>query len=596
VNGVRAIRTPLIAAVTTSRPGLAALGVGLATAFVAAVAVSRRIGPALLLDHEASWAPARLALGLAVAAAAGAAGAAAAAMFHMWGRSRGAAEELTPLPFRAGTLAAMTLVAILAGTALRFAGLARVPEWLWVDDLSLIRPALELRGGRSDFADAIRPLPYGVEKPYGTIGVLYLEGYRAALALGGTTVLGVRLPSAAAGAASLVTAALLGRALLPAGGGLLTALVLAGLRWHLILSRWAFNMILLAPIVDLATLVLLAARRRRSLPLALAAGVVGGVGAHVYLSAWPAGAALGLFALWPAEAGEKVSSRFARAAAFGLGFAACAAPLFLFREGRAVPYFARTADHNVVLEIRRTGSLRPPLEAVADALVSPWLVPDPTPRHDLPGRSRLGWLLGIPVAIALGRALLRPRDALSGVLLAHAAAFLAAVAAGGQADNPNGSRFAYLSTVAAVAAAAGILWILGRVPLPARRAAALAAVGAVAVHGALSAREALALWPSHPETFRGFHGQDTLIGRAAARWSSYGEVEIVRGLGHSPLAIEAVRRYELDPDRRVAGAPALRGRKFRIAPPDASPGEEERVVERLFDPRGRPWAVVLAAR
>jgi hypothetical protein len=377
---------------------------------------------------------------------------------------------------------------------------------------------------------------------------------------------------------------------------MLAALVLAGLRWHLILSRWAFNMILLAPIVDLATLALLSARRRQSLTPALGAGIVGGVGAHVYLSAWPAGAALGLFALWPAFPGESARARMLRAAAFALGFAACAAPLFVLREGRSTPYFARTADHNVMLEMRRTGSLRPPVEAVADALVSPWLLSDPTPRHDLPGRSRLGWLLGIPVAIALGRALLRPGDALSGLLLAHAAAFLAAVAAGGQADNPNGSRFAYLSTPAAIAASAGILWILGRVPSPARRAAAIAAVGAVAVLGAVSARAALRLWPAHAETFRGFHGQDTLIGRSAARWDRYGKVEIARGLGHSPLAIEAVRRYALDPDGPRTRRSTPPDRLIRIVPPTSEATESERLVERVRDPWGRPWALVLARR
>jgi hypothetical protein len=377
---------------------------------------------------------------------------------------------------------------------------------------------------------------------------------------------------------------------------MLAALVLAGLRWHLILSRWSFNMILLAPIVDVATLVLLSARRRRSLPLALAAGIVGGVGAHVYLSAWPAGAALGLFSLWPAAPGEGARARLGRAAAFAAGFAACAAPLFLLREGRSASYFARTGDHNVVLEMRRTHSLRPPVEAVADALVSPWLLPDPTPRHDLPGRSRLGWLLGIPVLIALGRALLRPRDAISGLLLAHAAAFLAAVAAGGQADNPNGSRFAYLSTLAAVAASAGILWILDRVPAVSRRAAAMAAVGIVTASGVLSARDALLAWPAHSETFRGFHGQDTLIGRAAARWERYGGIDIEKGIGHSPIAIEAVRVYALDPDGPSPGETHGRDRGIRIAKPGAAIGNDERHVETITDPWGKVWAVVIARR
>jgi len=574
-----------------------ALLVGAAAAFVSAIALARRIGPALLADPEASWAPSRLLLGLAVAAGAAAAGAMATAGFLAWARSSGAAEELSPIPFRSSTLAALTLLAIVTGAALRFAALERVPEWLWVDDLSLMRPALELSGRPSDFSDSIRAVPYGVPKPYGSVGVLYLEGYRAALAFAGTTVLGVRLPSALAGAASLVTAALLGRALLPPGGGMLAALVLAGLRWHLILSRWAFVMILLAPIVDLATLALLSSRKRRSLTRALAAGIIGGLGAHVYLSAWPAGAALALFALWPAEAGERAGARVARSAAFALGFAVCAAPLFLFHEGRAASYFARTADHNVLLEMRRTGSLRPPFEAVADALVSPWLLGDPTPRHDLPGRTRLGWILGIPVAIALGRALVRPRDAISGLLLAHAAAFLAAVAAGGQADIPNGSRFAYLSTLTAVAAAAGILWLLGRVPPRSRRAAALAAIGAIAVEGAVSARAALRFWPEHPETFRGFHGQDTLIGQAAARWDRYGSVEIARGLGHSSLAIEAVRRFRLDPRADGAAAPggpvSLRA---RIVAPGTEAGSGEHPVERIVDPWGKSWAVIFARR
>ena len=249
---------------------------GVAAGLTAGVDLVRWIRPGVLADPEPGWAPIRLLLGLSAAAGAAAAGVLATALFYAWALTRAAARPLEPLPFHRATLAALTLSAILVGTALRFAALDRAPSWLWVDDVSLIRPALQLRGRGSDFADAIRATPYGVARPYGSVGVLYLEGFRGLLRLCGTTVFGVRLPSALAGAASLVTAALLGRALLPAGGGMLTALVLAGLRWHLILSRWAFNMILLAPLVDLATLALLWARRRRSPPLALAAGAVGG--------------------------------------------------------------------------------------------------------------------------------------------------------------------------------------------------------------------------------------------------------------------------------------------------------------------------------
>ncbi len=569
--------------------------VGVAVGLAAGVELLRWVRAGVLADPEPSWAPARLVLGLAAAAGAAAAGIGAAALFSAWGRTRCVSRPLEPLPFRRATLAALTLAAVLVGAALRFVALSRVPETLWIDDVSLISPALALSGSASDFADAIRPTPYGVARPYGSVGVLYLEGFRGLLRLAGTTVLGVRLPSALAGAASLVTAALLGRALLPAGGGMLAALILAGLRWHLILSRWAFVMILVAPIVDLATLALIAARRRRQPVLALAAGAVAGVGAHVYLSVWSAGAALALFALWPSAPEERLGKRILLAAAFAAGFAACAAPLFLFRENRTVAYFARTSDHNVVLEMKRARSLLPPAAAAAEALASPWFLPDPSPRHDLPGRRRLPWVLGIPVAIALGRALLRPAEPVSGLLLSHAAAFLASNVAGGQADLPNGSRFAYLASVAAVATAAGLMWLIGVTSTRRRRAGALAAVGVVAVSGVVGARDALTVWSERPETFRGFHGQDTLIGRAAARWDAYGSVSIAAGLGHSPVAVDEIRRYRLDPDLPAPAISPLRFR-LRIVAPNDRRGASERIVERIADPRGRTWALVFARR
>jgi hypothetical protein len=570
--------------------------VGIAAGLVAGVDLLRAVRPALLSDPDPGWAAPRLLLGLAVAAGAAAVGSLAAAIYAAWARLPAARAPLAPLPWRPALLAALAACAVAAGAALRFAALPRVPESLWIDDLSLIAPALRLTGRAADFADAIRPAPYGVPKAYGSVGVLYLEAYRASLERLGATVLGVRFPSALAGSLSVATGALLGRALLPAGGGALTALALAGMRGHLILSRWSWNMIVLVPIVDLAALALVAARRRRSALLAALGGAVAGLGAHVYLSAWPAAAALGLFALWKSErADETARERLVRAAAFAAAFLAVAAPLFLLREGRTASYFARTADHNVTLEIRRTRSLLPPIAAVADTVAAPWLVPDPGARHDLPGRSRLGLLLGVPAAIALARALLRPREPLSALLLANGAAVLAATVAGGQADVPNGSRFAYLTTLAAICAAAGLLWLAGLAPPSRRSAAALGAVGVLLVSGALGARDALLEWPGRPETFVGFHGQDTLIGRAAARWGRYGDVEVAPGLGHSPLTIGAIARHRLDPDAPPAPA-SPRGFRVRITAPSDAARAGERRVETVRDAWGRDWAVVRAVR
>ncbi|HEX4439357.1 MAG TPA: hypothetical protein VH854_04750, partial [Thermoanaerobaculia bacterium] len=584
----------------------AAAIVGALAGFVAGVDLLRALRPALLVDPEPAWAVPRLLLGLAVAAAAAGAGALAAGLYAFWAREPASRAPLRPLAGSRLAFALLAAGAVCAGAALRFAALSRIPEPLWIDDASLIPAALELSGRPSDFADAIRPAPFGVAKPYGSVGVLYLEGFRASLRGFGATVFGVRFPAALAGSLSIATGALLGASLLPAGGGALTALALAGMRGHLILSRWSWCMIVLVPIVDLATLALVHARRRRSAGLALLGGAIAGIGAHVYLAAWPAAAGLGLFALWPAaparratelpdERPERRRERLGRAALFALGFALAASPIFLLRSGRTAPYFARTSDHNVRLEIARSGSLLPPFAAAADTLAAPWLIPDPIARHDLPGRSRLGWLLGIPAAIALARSLIRPRDGLSALVLAQTVAVLAATVAGGQADHPNGARFAYLTTLAALCAAAGLIWLAGLAPGRLRSAAAIAAAGVLVVAGALGARDALRIWPDRPETFDGFHGQDTLIGRAAARWDRYGDVGIASGLGHSPLTIGAVRRWRLDPD--AAGAPsARRGFRVRIAAPGDAGGEGERRVETIADPRGTEWAVVWAAK
>jgi hypothetical protein len=390
---------------------------------------------------------------------------------------------------------------------------------------------------------------------------------------------------------------LLARALLPRGGGALAALVLAGLRWHLLLSRWAWNAIVLAPFVDVAALLLLRARKRRSLSTALGAGLVAGLATHVYLAAWVAAAALVVLAAWPAERDLPALPRLRLLLAFVVAFVLASSPLFLLKAHRTSPYFARAADHSLFREIGYMRTPLPAFAAVADSLTAPWFGVDPFAHHDLPGKTRLGWLLGISVAVAFGRSLVRPRDALSAFLLAEGGAALAASIAGGHAGLPNSYRFGYLTTVTAVAAAGGLLCILGWVPPARRRVAALAAIGLVAISGALASRDALLRWPALHETFDGFHGQDTLFARAMIRWERYGEVRLAPDLVHSLITVEGIRRYRLDPDLAADALPgrATLARDFRIVPPGVPRRPGERLVERIGDAWGREWAWVYGA-
>ncbi len=365
------------------------------------------------------------------------------------------------------------------------------------------------------------------------------------------------------------------------------------------MSRWGWNAIVLAPFADIATILLVQARRRRSLLLGSAAGLVAGLCAHLYLAAWIVAAALLAFAIWPDATRGNGPFRLRLALVFVAGFALAASPLFLLREPGGSPYFARASDHNLLREVHYLRSPLPAFLAAADAIAAPWFKSDPFDHHDLPGRTRLGWILGIPVAVALSRALARPKEPFSAFLLCHGAAAFAAAVAGGHAGIPNGYRFAYLSNVTAVAAAGGILALLGVVPAARRRPAVLAALGLVAISGVLGARDALLRWPERPETFGGFFGHDTLLGRAAARWDRFGNVSVDPGVGHAQITFENVRRYRLDPDDpkvppRAAGGRS--SREFRVALPGTHAHAGERLVERVGDAWGRDWGWVYGRR
>ncbi|MEO8192096.1 MAG: glycosyltransferase family 39 protein [Acidobacteriota bacterium] len=576
-----------------NRASLAALAAGLGASLVAAAGAVRRIGPLLLSDQDPAWALPRLVLTVGVIGVAAAAGILAATAMLLWSRSRAAQLPLEPLPWRGSALAAVAMTAVAAAAAARFTRLSDVPLALWIEDLTLIDPSLALTGTWRDFADAIRPAPFGVARPYGSVGVLYLEAFRACLHAFGTTAFGVRFLSALAGTVSCVTAVLLGRALLPRGGGSLAGLALAGLRWSLILSRWGYVAIVLIPLADAAALALLHAKRRRSAAAALAAGAILGVGAHVYLAAWIVLVALVLFALWPVEGGAPVSRRVFLTVALVCGFAAVAAPLFLLREGRRAPYFARARNQSMLRVLRSARSPLPLLASAADAVAAPWWLPDPSPWQDVP-KPRLGWLIGIPVAVALGRSLLSPGTEISAFLLAHAGAASAAFVASGPVMQPNGFRFAYLTTVTAIAAAAGLLALAGAAPRKARRSAALLAVGVLLVSGALSLRAVFFDWAPRLEVLDGFEGHDNLLARVALQWECYGRVEIDPALVLWPAGLEAIRRVrrtDLPP-----GPATPPGRTFRIVPSATLPSAGERAVSRIADEHGAPLALVLARR
>ena len=569
-----------------------AFALATAVSFIAAVEVIRWLRLDLLLDSEPSWRLPRLLLGCFAISVTGTAGLLAAALALFVARSRWGNRAALPLPIRRSSILALGVAVLLVGALLRVAGTSRLDS-LWGDDLSEVRPALELRGQLSDLPPWAYPVPFREGRWGGSVGGLYLEFFHFCLKMLGTTVRGIRAPSVIGGILSLFTAALLGRAFLPRGGGVLAVVILAGLRWSLIVSQWGWSTVFVTPILDLAALSMLAARRRRSVILALLAGAIAGVGAHVHLVAWIAAAGLGLWTLWPSARWRSVR-RVPLAAAFAGGFLIAALPLL--GDDPFGHYFSR-------IDGRSRALARAPIESLVwwnaetahAAMTGPWWTPDPVTRHDLPGRSRLGWLVGAALAAAFLKAILAPRDELSAYLLTSAAAALLSTLAWGRGGTPNSYRYSYLATTTAVAASGGVLWLLSAVPWHRRRAAAYAVMGGFAISGALGSRDALVVWPEHPATFAGFGGRDTLVGQAAARWDPYGSVKIDPSIVGDPAVIDNVRAFRLNADAGSENGPARPlALSVRIVPTGVHPAATERLVERITDPWGRDWGSVLA--
>ncbi len=565
--------------------------VGWTSAFVVSIDLVRWWRPAVLFGPDRTWWRLWLLIWAGSIAAVALAGFASARLFRLFRESRLAKAPLEPFPLgRSGALAAAALV---LGIALRMASLANPPPQ-FPDEASLIAPALDLQGSIADFRHPLRAAPYGVPKPFGFVGVLYLEAFKWSLSAWGPTPLGIRFLSVAAGCISLVTGVLLARAVLPPGGASLAALALAGLRWHLIMSQWGWVAVAVIPFIDVATLLLLRARTGRSRLAALAAGVVLGLGAHVYLTAWVAAAALVLFRLWPLGDGEPPKERAVSSSVFASGFAVAVFPLFALGGPADPSYFSRAGSHNLLRELRIHRSPMPFLSATADGLKAPWFVPEPKGWADLPSRSRLGWILGVAVAVALGRSLARPRDALSALLLSGAAAGLVAAVAQGESGHPNGYRFVYLTSLCAIAVAAGGLALIAAAPPKLRRVSALTVVLFLVAAGARGAVDACVVWPDARTSFDAFMGHETLIAEAALRWRSYGTVTVEASKDSTVVRSIVEQPRFLRPAPDPAGTAA--GRSFRVAAAGDAGRPGERCVEHVQDRWGREWATVWGRR
>lgn len=170
-------------------------------------------------------------------------------------------------------LALIALVGML-GLALRVVDLDTIPPGLHFDQAANGLLSLQILGGQ-------RPLFF---PSYAGREALFMYVIAWLSALIGPGIVALRLASALCGAATVVTLALLGATLFGRRVGVIAAAILAGLYWHLHVSRLGERTIMV-PLLDvLALLALWLAYRRRSLALAIVGGGLTGLQLYTYPS------------------------------------------------------------------------------------------------------------------------------------------------------------------------------------------------------------------------------------------------------------------------------------------------------------------------
>ena len=300
------------------------------------------------------------------------------------GAERPAAEEPSP-----GLQAAALLAILGAALVLRSIWSDLVPPGLWADTVWGLRAAAEAgRFLRPDEAVLLYPPEMGPSRLL--VSGFLVDVVRAALLSSGDRLVAYRLVSLVPSALCVPAVFLLGRRLGGPRLGLGAAVLCAFASWNLVLGRWGWSQQMTTVLAVLALERLVAGLAERSRPALASGAVLAGLACHAYLAGWLAAIALLLWAateLWR-DRRPKDAVVVARA------FLATGLPL-------AGPYVrdpsllgGRVGD--VALRGTLPQKARDAASNVVDYVGELFLVPDPNPRHGLPGEALMG-----PVLLAL---------------------------------------------------------------------------------------------------------------------------------------------------------------------------------------------------
>jgi hypothetical protein len=270
----------------------------------------------------------------------------------------------------------------------------------------------------------------------------------------GATWLGLKLASLIPALLTLPAVYLLARESFGATTALCAMVLLAVSRWHLTMSRWAWNALAVPLLLAISLYFLLRALRlRRALDYCLS-GLFAGLMAYTYVSSRLAVLVLLLYVLYwmfsePAGAVYGLRRRWLGLLVLGFTFVITVTPLAVTYVKNSGSWSHRTAEVTVMREIREQGSLGPLALNVADIMRSFHQWGDTNGRNNLPGEPMMDPFTGGLFAVGLAYSLLRWRDHRSVLLILWVAGGLAGAVLTLHSQSPQAYR-SFLALPAAI--------------------------------------------------------------------------------------------------------------------------------------------------
>jgi hypothetical protein len=433
---------------------------------------------------------------------------------------------------------ALLAVATALGLGFRLWRIVEIPNGLWIDELATAANAARLRH-----------LPF---QPFGTTPLfadgpewvhttnLYLYACLSVLQPLGFSQPAIKLISVLPGVAAVPALFLLARRLLPRAGAFAAAALLAASPWHVTVSRWGWDQVLVTTLAIVAFSRLHEGMEGGSPRSAYAAGIVVGVAQFAYLAArlLAVGAALGLLArlVTPRERRPRLAALL-----FAAGLVQAALPLAVLSARQPSRLHVRAQEISIVPGLLR-GDLAPLAENLHAYALMFNVSGDRNPRQNIPGEPMLSPATGLLFLAGLAIALARAGTPGFPLVLAWLGAGLLGGLLSGPLSAPNSYRVGLVEPACMLLAGATVAWISGPPWRPrAGRLGRLAwpvAVAAVALSAALTFLSYFVVRPASRECWQGLEdgARTETLRRAAEVGLEHGADVLLDGRLRSPTS------------------------------------------------------------